>query len=224
MGEYDNLTRTLEATTPPKPDQDDPSFANKMAKCVAMLNNGIYTKVRGRKLDKIFIVVNGGSQAVENRLKVIRACGGENAFFVVSLNVLTQLTNQSDVLTAPVWRKAADAQERYYPLIGQSWWERLEQLLRQCQIPPAKIATELAAVEREAKRRLHRAVLAELNEAQLERVKNKRARNGQASKLLRSFYTQRKGQTYAQGLAIFADKMAERLYKRMQQKRGKGQK
>jgi len=150
--------------------------------------------------------------------------GGENAFFVVSLNVLTQLTNQSDVLTAPVWRKAADAQERYYPLIGQSWWERLEQLLRQCQIPPAKIATELAAVEREAKRRLHRAVLAELNEAQLERVKNKRARNGQASKLLRSFYTQRKGQTYAQGLAIFADKMAERLYKRMQQKRGKGQK
>jgi len=81
MGEYDNLTRTLEATTPPKPDQDDPSFANKMAKCVAMLNNGIYTKVRGRKLDKIFIVVNGGSQAVENRLKVIRACGGGERIF-----------------------------------------------------------------------------------------------------------------------------------------------
>jgi hypothetical protein len=226
MGEYDNLKRTLEATTPPKQDKDDPTFANKMAKCVAMLNDGVYTKVRGSKLDKIFIVCNGGPRAVENRLQVIRNCGGENAFFVVSLEVLRQLRNPADILLAPIWRKAGDSQETYYPLIGQSGLERFRQLLKRNQIAEGEIAKAEAEIQREAKRRFYQTILSELNEAQAERVKQARERGrDQASTLLHSFYAQRWGQTHAQGLAIFADKVAQQRYEAklqqlQEQKRG----
>lgn len=213
MGEYDNLNRTLEATTPPKQDKDDPTFANKMAKCVAMLNDGIYTRIRGRRLDKVFIVCNGGPQAVENRLQVIRHCGGENAFFLVSLEVLKQLTNPADILLAPIWRRASDSQENYYPLLGQSWLERWRHLLIQEQLSSADLAREESEVHREARRRFYQTILSNLNEAQAKRVRRARERGpDQASKLLQSFYTQRWGQTYAQGLAIFADKVAQQRY------------
>lgn len=207
MGEYDNLTRQLEATTPLKQDKDDPTFANKMAKCVAMLNDGVYTRVRGQKLDKIFIVCNGGPRAVENRVNVIRTCGGKNAFFLVSLNVLKALKNPADILIAPIWRKAGDSEERYCPLIGFSGLERLEKLLRNRQQSQAQITATLQEVHQKARRQLTRTALSELNEAQLERVKQAQEQ-GQASTLLQGFYTQRWGQTYVQALAIFENRVA----------------
>lgn len=213
MGEYDNLTRTLKATTPPKLDKDDPTFSNKMAKCVAMLNNGVYSKVRQRKLDKIFIVCNGGPEAVENRLAEIRDCGGENAFFVASLKVLRQLDNPADVLLAPIWRKAGDSQETHYPLIGQSWLERFKKLLKQYQIPDADITKEEIKIYQEAGRQVSNTIRTELNDAQLERVKQAGQRDrGKARELLRRFYTQHSGQTDAQALAVFADKVTRHRY------------
>lgn len=211
MGEYDNLTRQLEAMTPPKQDKDDPTFANKMAKCVAMLNDGVYTKVRGQRLDKIFIVCNGGPRAVENRLRVIRTCGGQNAFFVVSLNVLKALKNPVNILVAPIWRKAGDAEEQYYPLIGLSGAERLEKILRKQQRSPAEITATLSDIQRVAKRQLYQTIASELDEAQLARVKQAKTQ-GQGHKLLRSFCTQHWGQTYTQALAVFESKVAQQRY------------
>ncbi|MEM7348207.1 MAG: hypothetical protein AAF485_28590, partial [Chloroflexota bacterium] len=218
MGEYDNMTRTLELSIPSKLDADDPSFANKMAKCVAMLNDGVYTKIRGRKLDKIFIVVNGGPRAVENRLEIIRKCGGHNAFFITSLEVLQKLENEADILIAPIWRKAGDTAENYYPLIGTSWMERVERYLKQQKTSKNIISIEITAIRQEAKRRFRQVALLELTKAQLKRVTQvKRQGQKHADKLLRNFYTQKLGQTYSQTLAIFADKVAQKRYEQLQE-------
>lgn len=127
MGEYDNQTRPLKHRLLKDNEADDTSMAKKVAKLVAMLEDKVYTRVRGKKLDKIFFVCFGGAQAVENRLALIRKCGGRNAFFVASLQALQ---HPAYTLTAPLWRKAGDSQERYYPLIGRSQVEIVENNLR----------------------------------------------------------------------------------------------
>lgn len=236
MGEYDNQTRPLTHRLLKDNEEDDTSMAKKVAKLVAMLEDKIYLQVRGKKLDKIFFVCVGGAQAVENRLQLIRTCGGRNAFFVASLPALR---HPAHVLTSPLWRKAGDSDERYYPLIGRSQVEvvedRLEKTLRAQltkrlrqrhtypkKVIEAKVAqicsallTQLRRTTRhKAEAEFRRRAYAQLTPREQERLEQvpKSEREQTELALLQRAHEEATGWVYEQALAVYAERVVEAAY------------
>lgn len=236
MGEYDNQTRPLEHRLLKDSEEDDSSMAKKIAKLVAMMEDKVYTQVRGKKLDKIFFICFGGPESVEHRLQLLRKCGARHAFFITSLQALQ---NPAYTLTAPLWRKAADSEERYYPLIGRSQVEivedRLQQTLRKqlmqrlaktdkytkealeatVERVVARLLADLRANTRQKAKQefIHRARL-DLTERHRERLQRVPAKIREETELtlLKRAHEEATGLAYEQALAIYAETVVEAAY------------
>jgi len=211
MMEYDSGSRPITLSTVAPRDADDNSFSTQIRKKVAMLEANTYQRVRGRRLDRICVVVGGKEQAVENRVQVLEKCGGKNAFMVASLEALRGLRNPSHVLTAPVWRRCGETTEKYYPLMGASSLDRYLQERRR-QTKSEKAVAELREeIYEVARRELYISLLSELDQAQVEQLMKEDQKGGEAAlTYLTRAYAQRYGHTYFQSLAIFAELEAER--------------
>jgi hypothetical protein len=212
MLEFDSGSRPLELSTVAPRDADDNSFSTQIIKKVAMLETNAYQQIRGHRLDRIGVVVNGGEQAVENRVRMIEdRCRGKNAFMVASLETLKSLKNPSHFLTAPMWRRCGETTERYYPLIGTSSLDRYLQETRRKTKSETAVAELRGEIYEAAKRELYISLLSELDQAQMEQlIKEAEKGAAAANTWLSRWYAQRYGPTYLQSLAIFVDLEAER--------------
>lgn len=227
MIELENLTRVLEYHKLKDP-KDDTSFATKIRKLVALFHRetpdsaSVYEKARGHAPSRlrIFTVVVGGPEALANRVEVTRRHGGRNRFFFTTFKLACR---PEYLLTAPIWRKAGEEEERYYPLIGSSHVEKLRMTYRDRNLDEKRVEAHIQALRHKAEGYFYQQVAQELTEVRRQRLTaeiEKASSSGdgyppEGQRLLQNWYLTDTGISFPQAMAILTDQLAEEVLQQL---------